>query len=81
MEAAYAHTRWVSSILAAAAGTEVVGGAGGAGTEGDAGDSLGDSLGDLGDVLESDDMAGRLTKFALNKEKVALFIVSRAIVE
>ena len=81
MEAAYAHTRWVSSILAAAAGTEVVGGAGDAGTEGDAGDSLGDSVGDSGDVLESDDMAGRLTKFALNKEKVALFIVSRAIVE
>ena len=85
VEEAYAHTRWVGSAqphmdaaALAATGTHVAIGAGDAGTEagdsrGDSlGDSRGDSLGDSREVIESDEMDGRLTKFALNKQKVAL---------
>ena len=63
MEGAYAHTRWLSSALP----RQGAGAAAGASTRGG---GHGSTLGDSGAVLDSSDMDGRLTKFALNKEKV-----------
>ena len=72
VEGAYAHTRWVSSALP----RQGAGAAAGASTRGAHGSALGDS----GEVLDSSDMYGRLTKFALNKEKVRVRVRARAMV-